>query len=71
MYQGDENFGREGRHHPRSEDGTKPRLQAQLNFGFKGKLTDLTAYRMREKSHLSVVSEGDDPNQMPLPLFDK
>lgn len=41
------------------------------NFGFKGKLTDLTAYRMREKSHLSVVSEGDDPNQMPLPLFDK
>ena len=36
------------------------------NYGFKGKLTDLTDYRRRERSHLRVVQDDEDPNQMGL-----
>lgn len=41
------------------------------NFGFKGKLTDLSAYRMKERAHLSVVGndkpdEPTDPRQTNL-----
>jgi len=39
------------------------------NYGFKGKLTDLSAYRMKERNHLHVVKDGEelpDPNQPTL-----
>ena len=42
------------------------------NYGYKGKLQDLTAYRQKEKRHLSLVkNEGQDACEETMGLFEQ